>query len=123
MKIRKVITEKPFQKKVESHVCGVYFIYFKNNHLYIGMSGDLKLRISTHNSRFEKYIKKIEYIKCNSLMKCKQLENKFIEKYKPDMNFILSYRFQAIKKIKNNTFEPTVKRKKTYKNKVWYKSI
>ena len=115
---RIIITKKPFQKKVESHVCGVYFIHFKNNHLYIGMSGDLKLRISTHNSNFEKYIEKIEYIKCNSLMKCKQLENKFIEKYNPDMNFILSYRFEAIKKIKNNTFKPTVKRKKTYKNKV-----
>jgi predicted GIY-YIG superfamily endonuclease len=50
--------DSPFYKDIESNICGVYFIYFKNNHLYIGSSGDLRQRINSHVSKMDEIYRK-----------------------------------------------------------------
>lgn len=66
----------------------VYFIFDKNNIVYIGQSKNLNKRISTHNifTKINKYDVCIKYFECNSKKHRLKIEAEYIKKYKPIYN-------------------------------------
>lgn len=72
---------------IPNHTCGVYFLYFEKDGIYIGASKDIRRRIIAHiYSKWIYRIISIEYIITNSKQEALKLERKLINQLKPYWN-------------------------------------
>ena len=66
---------------------GVYFLYQKEELVYVGVSGDIAVRLSQHKlGPYFKVWDCVKYIEELNYLECIRIENYFIDTYKPKYN-------------------------------------
>ena len=75
---------------------GCYLLYSKNELVYVGVACDIAVRLWQHRYKKGKHWDSVKYIEETDYLKAIQIENYFIDTYKPKYNIASSKLKSAI---------------------------
>ena len=66
--------------------CGCYFLFDNDILVYVGISNNIAVRLWQHQCKYDKHWNKVKYIEEKDYLKAIEIENYYIDKYKPKYN-------------------------------------
>ena len=96
--MNKEINEYPFI----NNLSGCYLLFYEKNLVYVGVSYDIPLRLNAH--RINKIFDNVQYIIEDDYIKAIQIENDYINNFKPKYNIAPS-KLEYKKMFWNDNFD------------------
>ena len=96
---------------------GCYLLYSKNELVYVGVACDVAVRLWQHRYKKGKHWDSVKYIEETDYLKAIQIENYFIDTYKPKYNISNSKLKWAIISFKDKFDENKIPYPKGWQNK------
>ena len=94
---------------------GCYLLYSENELVYVGVACDVAVRLWQHRYKKGKHWDSVKYIEETDYLKAIQIENYFIDTYKPKYNISLSKLKWAITSFKDKFDENKIPYPKGWK--------